>query len=343
MADGPQSQGPGRTLLERAGDAAAGIGEVGGDSRRGRAVRAAVVAAVGVAILGFLLTQLGRLPEQDWRFEPGWLALALAAAALFYAGSGQAWLAILRSLGERLDPAPGHAVFTKALVARYVPTSLLALVGRLVLAERHGVAKRTCFASVVYEVGCSVAAAVIVGAYFVVTLPPLDDVPARFAVIAVVPAALCALHPRVFRPLSDRGLRKLGREPLPRVLAFQVVLGFVGVYVVLWVVVGVALFAFTSALHPVAAADLPYVAASYAVGFCAAVLTFVIPAGLGTRDAAIAAALDVVVPTGVAVAVAVAFRILQTAFELAYLGVAVLVARRRAGPTAAPRSPASTR
>ncbi|MEX2193795.1 MAG: lysylphosphatidylglycerol synthase domain-containing protein [Thermoleophilaceae bacterium] len=332
------------TLLERAGRAAAGIGELGsGDSPRGRAVKAVVVVLV-VAFVGvFLATQLGKLPDHDWRFEPGWLALAVASAALFYAASGQAWLAILHSLGERLDPAPGHAVFTKALVARYVPTSVLSLVGRLVLAERHGVGKRACFASVVYEVGCSLAAAVVVGSYFVVTLPPLEDVPARFAVFALVPLALGALHPRVFHPLADRGLRKLGREPLPRSLPFSRVLGFVLVYVMLWLLVGVSLFAFAAALHPVGVEDLPYVAASYSVGFCVAVLTFVVPAGLGTRDATIAAALDVVLPGSVAIAIAVAFRIFQTLAELVYLGVATLIGRRGAPPTAGPRSPASSR
>lgn len=336
MADGRPP-----TLLERAGSAAAGIGALGSrESRRGRVITLVVIVLVVAFVAVFLVTQVGRLPEQDWRFAPGWMVLALGAATLFYVGSGQTWLAILRALGERLDAAPGHAVFTKALVARYVPTSMLALVGRVVLAERHGVAKRACLASVVYEVGCSLAAAVTVGSYFVVTLPPLQDVPARFAVLAVVPLALAALHPRVFHPLADHALRRLGREPLPRSLPFVRVLGFVAVYAVLWLLVGVSLFAFTAALHPLAAGDLPYVAASYSVGYAVAVLTFVIPAGLGTRDAALAAALDVVAPTGVAVAAAIAFRIFQTLAELAYLGGAAVLARRA---TAAPRSRASTR
>lgn len=331
MPDAPRPP----TLLERAGRAAAGIGVLGsGDSARARAAKVAVVALVVTFVAVFLSTQLGRLPDQDWRFEPGWLALAVGAAGIFYAASGQAWLTILRALGERLDAAPGHAVFTKALVARYVPTSVLSLVGRLVLAERHGVGKRACFASVVYEVGCSVAAAVVVGAYFVVTLPPLEHTPARFAVFAVIPLALGALHPRVFHPLADWGLRKLGRDPLPRSLPFSRVLGFVLVYVVLWLLVGVSLFAFAAALHPVGLEDLPYVAASYSVGFCAAVLTFVVPAGLGTRDAIIAAALDVALPGGlaIAIAIAVAFRIFQTLCELVYLGVATLIGRRAAAP-----------
>lgn len=333
------------TLLERAGDLAAGVGRAAAPgSRRGRVIGAAVVAVVVAFVVVFLTSQAGRLPDHDWRFAPGWLALAILAAAAFYVASGQAWLWILRALGERLETAPGHVVFTKALLARYVPTSVLALVGRVVLAERHGVSKRACLASIVYEVGCSLAAAVVIGAYFVVTLPPLEGEPARFAVLAVVPLALAALHPRVFHPLADWGLARLGREPLPRSLSFARVLGFVAVYVVLWLCCGLALFAFAAALHPVEAADLPTVVASYSVGFCAAVLTFFVPAGLGTRDAAIAASIGTVLPAGVALAVAVAFRIFQTLTEVAYLAGAAAAERVLArAATAGRRSPASTR
>ena len=41
---------------------------------------------------------------------------------------------------------------------------------------------------------------------------------------------------------------------------------------------------------PLPASDFPYVAAAYPVAFCVAVLTFIVPSGLGTRDAALAVA-----------------------------------------------------
>ena len=87
-----------------------------------------------------------------------------------------------------------------------MPTNALMVVGRVVMAERHGVSKRGCLASIVYEVGLAVVTAVIVGAYFVITLPRLEDQPARYAILVVVPIALIALHPRVFQPLADFAL-----------------------------------------------------------------------------------------------------------------------------------------
>jgi hypothetical protein len=197
----------------------------------------------------------------------------------------------------------------------------------VVLAERMGVPRRVTLASIVYELGLAVCAAVIVGSYFVVDFPDLEHTPARFGVLAVIPLALAVLHPRVFEPLTRWGLAKLGREPLPRVLPFGWVLGITAGYCLGWISMGLGVYCFTAALHPVDSADLAYLVAAYPVSFCVAVLTFVVPSGLGTRDAALFTALDVVLPTTVASAIAVGFRIFQVAVELMFVGAAVLLGR----------------
>ena len=307
---------------------AAGVGTAGTRTPRLRtAIQAALVLLIFGFLIGFVVTQWNRLPDFDWRFRPGWLVLSVAAVAGFYVLQGELWRGILHDLGEDLDGRRGRAVWGKSLVARYVPTNALMVVGRVVMAERCGVQKRVCLASMVYELGLAVATAVMVGAYFVITLPRLEDQPARYAILAVIPIAVAGLHPRVFGPLGNFVLRKLGRESLPRTLPFGRILLYSLGFLVVWSFVGAGAFAFASALHHVDAGDFPYVAASYPVAFCVAVLTFIVPGGLGTRDAALATALAAVLPGAVATAIAVAFRIMQTAVELLYVGAVTLLAR----------------
>jgi uncharacterized membrane protein YbhN (UPF0104 family) len=197
------------------------------------------------------------------------------------------------------------------------------------MAERAGITKRVCLASIVYELGIGFAAALIGGAYFAITLPALSHTPARFGILAVIPMVLVGLHPRVFKPVVDWALGKLGREPLPKAIPYRVVLLLLPAYLFAWLLVGAGLFTFALALHDLPFEKLPYVAAAYPVAFCVSVLTFVVPSGLGTRDATIATALKGPLHSlTVATAIAVGFRIFQTVVELTYVGAVTLFARR---------------
>lgn len=342
---GPDPAGAGDTsapLLERAGAAAAGISSLGGGGSRPKAlVQYGLAALIFGFLIFFVARQWSQLPDFDWRFSPGWLALSVACVALFYTLQGELWRVVIHSLGEHIDACPGRAVWGKSLIARYVPTNVLMVVGRVVMAERHGVPKRITLASVVYELALALATAVMVGAYFVIALPDLEGRPARYALLALVPAVLVVVHPRVFGRLADFALGKLGREPLPRVLPFGRVLQLCLAYIACWASIGLGLFAFAAALHPVALADLPFIASSYPVAFCVAVLTFIVPGGIGTRDAALATAMSVVLAGAVATAIAVAFRILQTLVELLYVG-SVVALERRARPASAADPPSPT-
>jgi glycosyltransferase 2 family protein len=305
------------------------VGELGAGRPRMRAFLQWGLIGLAFAFLAvFLATQWSKLPDYDWRFRPGWLVASVAAVTVFYAIQPELWRLILRMMGEETPGRELRAAWGKSLLARYVPTSALMVVGRVVLAERVGVKKRVCLASIVYELGLGICAAVIGGAYFFITLPALEEVPARYAILVVIPAALIGLHPRVFKPLTDWAFGKLGREPLPQALPFGKVLMLVPCYLGGWMLVGFGLFAFASALQSIPLEELPYVAAAYPVAFCVSVLTFVVPSGLGTRDATLATAIDAVLPLTVATAIAVAFRLLQTVVELVYVGAVTWIARR---------------
>ena len=126
---------PSQTLLERAGSTAAGLGSLGeGRPRLRRGLEIGIVTLVVVFLAAFLATQWGRLPDYDWEFRPVWLLVSAVGVALFYAIQCEGWRAILRALDEHLDARTARAVWGKSLVARYVPTNALMVVGRVVMA-----------------------------------------------------------------------------------------------------------------------------------------------------------------------------------------------------------------
>jgi Lysylphosphatidylglycerol synthase TM region len=282
-----------------------------------------VLLCVGLAVSG----ELGRLETESLRFAPGWFALATVGFVLLQLAHVELWRVQLAKLGSRLPPSRARAIWCASAPARYVPTSMLMPTVRIAMAERQGVPKRRCLASLVYEAALALAGALVVAGYFIVQLPELEGEPGRWLAIAIPLAALVAMHPRFFAPLSAIVLRRFRREPLAKVLGERALLLLWAGYALSFLLAGLALFALSSALYPVAAADLPQIVGAFAVGFTVSILAFVLPGGLGAREAALVAALAPTMPTVVAFAVAIIARVLQITIEIALAAITAVLAR----------------
>jgi hypothetical protein len=296
-------------------------------------LRMAVRAGVVLLIVGFvafaIAKEAGRIGDIDWRFEPGWLALCLAALLLFELLHIEFWRLILRLLGVHIEPARARAIWSTTLLARYVPTSALMAVGRVALAEREGVSKRVTLASVMYELAFTIVSALGLCAYLLWRLPALDDHSwVRWVASATVLVGLVALHPAIFHRVADAVFKRLGRSPLPLSLPFGRVIELTLMYVVSFVVAGVAVLAMTHTFHDLPASETYTAIASYALGYVAGVIAFVIPGSLGAREAGLALGLSAAVPWPVALAVAIALRLLQMCIEVLYAVVMPVLARR---------------
>lgn len=316
------------TFLERIGAAGASAASLGGGSRWQRVLMIGLAALIVGSVAAAIASQWSKLPDIHWRFAPGWLALSLAALVLFQFVHATFWVLILRALGTPIHATRGRAVWSLTLLARYVPTNIALAVSRMALAEREGVPKRICGASIVYELGFTFGGAAALGAYFVVTLPSLSDEPLRWLALAAPVLSLAALDPAVFHRLADAALTRLGRATLPLSLSRPQVLGFFAAFAASFLIAGFAVYAFAEAIHGVGSGDIPTTIGAYSVGFAASVVAFVLPGGLGAREGAMAAALTPALPFAVALAVAVGIRLAQMGIEVLYAAVTPVLARR---------------
>ncbi len=302
-------------------------------------LRHAVWLLIGILVAVFVgievLSQVHHLPSYHWRFRPGWLALAFVCFMLFEAVQAELWRRILRALHGDILAQRAWAIWCVSLLARYVPTQLLMVLSRVALCEREDVPRRISLASIAYEFFLVVGAAVALSVAFVIGLPQLAHTPARWLLLAGPLALLVAVHPRVFGRVAMIILRRVGSEPLPETIPFARCLAFAAGYAVSFVVAGFGVYAFARSLHTIAPSHIPLMLTAYAVGYCGAVVAFFIPGGLGVREGATASVLDTALPFSAAVTAAVGVRLMQTAIELLYAGLAELVARR---VEAAPRT-----
>jgi uncharacterized membrane protein YbhN (UPF0104 family) len=319
-------------FLHRVGEAAARFGTQPPRSKR---VRLAIQLGIAIVIFGFLVLtvvdQWSEIKDSGVHFHVVWLIPAFVVLPLFYALSALGWDLTLRFLGYRIGPGRAQVAWGQPLLARYVPGSVLYVLGRVLLSERAGVPRRITLASIVYEQAISATSAVGVAAYFFISHPDLQGQPLRWAVLLVVPAAIALLHPRVFGPLADRVLRAFGREPLPAVVPLRGVIVLLVFYAFNWAVVAVGVYCVARSVSAIPLSDIPVVGSAQAVGYVAALVTLIAPAGLGIRDAAFAWAVKVAVPGksfAVGSLIAIAVRGVLTLVELIYVAIVTALGRR---------------
>jgi glycosyltransferase 2 family protein len=319
-------------FLHRVGEAGAKLGTRPPRSKR---VRLAIQVGIAVLVFGFLVLtvvdQWAEIQDKGVRFHVLWLVPAFVILPVFFALNAVGWDLILRFLGYRLGSGRAQVAWGQPLLARYVPGSVLYVLGRVLLSERAGVPRRLTVASIVYEQALQATSAIVVSAYFLIDHPDLRDQPLRWGVLALIPLALALLHPRVFGPIANRVLRAFGREPLPAVISLGGVAAVLAFYTLNWGVVAVGLYCVARSVSTISSSDILVVGAAQAFGYLAALATLIAPAGLGIRDAAFAWALKVAVPGSsfaVASLIAIVVRGVLTVVEVLYVAIVTALGRR---------------
>jgi hypothetical protein len=257
------------------------------------------------------------------------VALALASLLL----SALAYEAILGGLHHPPPPvAATVSAWARSLLGRYVPGNVLMVVGRAVMAEAHGVPKRITVAATTYEQVIALVAASLLAVVALLDVGSGSSVgPAAWLVLGV-PLAAVLLHPRVFGPASAWALRRVHREPLGALLPFGRVILMVGWYLVTSAMLGLSVWAFMRGVGGPGIGDPIGVASGFLLAFVVSMLVFIVPSGLGVRDALLALVLARQVPGGVAVALSVGSRLFLIAVELVFVALAAAVGRRRGSP-----------
>lgn len=319
-------------FLHRVGEAGARFGTRPPRSRR---VRLALQVGLVVLIFGFLVLtvvdQWSEIQDEGVHFHVGWLIPAILILPFFFFFSALGWDFILRFLGHPIGVGRAQVAWGQPLLARYVPGSVLYVLGRVLLSERAGVPRRLTIASIVYEQAISATSAIVVAAYFIVKHPDLQGEPLRWAVLLLIPVAVALLHPRVFGPLANKVLGLFGREPLPAVVPLRGVISLIVYYSMNWLVVGFGIYCVARSVTYIPFEDILLVTSAQAIGYFAALVTLVAPAGLGVKDAAFAWALKAALPGksfALASLVAIAVRGVMTVGELIYVGAVTALGRR---------------
>ncbi|MEO7262468.1 MAG: lysylphosphatidylglycerol synthase domain-containing protein [Jatrophihabitantaceae bacterium] len=287
---------------------------------------AIAVLAVGLCVLT-LAREWSSISDALGDARPGWLVLALLAAAAAMTGLGLLWWRCLQVFGAATRRRDAVSWYFGGELGKYVPGGVWPVLGRGELASRAGISRSTGYVTTLisYAAMC-VAAAVVCGLLAPFVAADGDGLSWGWLMLALIPLGVGALHPAVLGRLLAVGAKltrgRVQIEPRP----WRTMLGLTGWSIATWMLVGAASVCVAEALgYSQQPARVAFAAvAAWIIGF----LAIPVPAGAGLRELVFLAisGLD----NGPAVAVAAIARLLFIAVD-AGGGLLGLWAVRRAG------------
>jgi glycosyltransferase 2 family protein len=296
-----------------------------------RILLASVLAATGYALYDRHSDISHTLHAVPWQS----LVLSELAVVLGMCAGAMGWHTMVNDLGDPsapVRPARSFQIVQVGLLGKYVPGSVWAYLLQMELGRKAGVPRPRVFAATLIQVGISIVASLMLG---VAALPlVLKHSPEAAWLFLLLPVGLVALHPKILTWGTSRALVLLRRPPLPHPVRWRAMAITLGWALLSYSLFGAHLWLLANSQGGPGAGRLLVCTGAIAIGLTAGIFAFVLPSGLGVREAVLVAALSTGMPGSRALAFAVASRIMFTLADVATAGGAALTAYLRVRPEA---------
>ena len=238
-----------------------------------------------------------------------------------------AWRALLADLGSPLPVPTATRVMFLGQLGKYVPGAVWAVAAQVSLAQDYRVPKRRSGTATLVSMAITLVVGLIMAG---VTLPLASADAARhyWWVLACIPVILIGLYPPVTKFGLDLVLRILRRPGLDRPLSLGGMARAVGWTTLGWIFYGVHAWLLVGAIAGKSLHVLLLSAGGYALAWAVGFLLIPFPGGIGPREVALIAVLSPVMPRGPALVIALASRVVMTAGDLVWAGLAAVIGRR---------------
>jgi len=269
---------------------------------------------VSLAILGRLLyNNLDTLKQASAQARLWPILLTFPIFCLGEAAASYAWGRVMNDITSPLPLTEHSKVFITTHAGRRLPGTLLYVVGRIVWYARLGISKAAVSLASALEALLVVWSGMILAIGLILFLPV--DTQRQLPLLAlglVLSAAL--MHPRLLGFL----LRRMGQPEQAQAIGGRKILGWLALYLPLWLVGGTILYLVVTALYPIPLSLWPLCLGAWSLAGVIGTLIVILPSGLGVNEAALSLILATHVPPAIAVTAAIVMRILLTGYEFLF-------------------------
>lgn len=295
------------------------------------------------AFIAYLYRDLGEVKDAFGDATPALLVVSLALVVAAVMGVGLIWIALVRHLGGSDDGISNRELlrsYARSWIARYIPGVAWTYGARFVHTE-EGISRRVLATSMVDEFAIMAATTTSIG--FGLWLWGAVSVWLGIAALVVTLSAavyfathvnrlahwaldhVSRLLPKRFRSLAE----ELDEDGQRTELSFADSARFSAAFAAVAVVSGLAFFVVLASLGDVSGSDLPEALGGYNLATMLSIAIVFVPAGLGVREASLAAFATPLVSEPVAATAALAFRVITVVADGVFLLAAEAIAARR--------------
>jgi len=283
-----------------------------------------LVRGLQILLIGLIFVFLFRNLYLNWselstyQWSLNYLALAgslflLLADAFLYA---YLWRQILLQFGGSLGYREVVRIVLLSQLGRYLPGKAWNLAGVIYLGSKEGIPKVISGASLGLQLLWQILSGLIV---FLLTLPfwghsqPLAGL---YPSLLLLPLGVILLHPAFIRRGFGFALRAMGEEPRSLDWRYRDTLGQLFLWVLFWVINGIAYYLLINSLTPSPLSQLPMVVGAFTIAWVVGFLALFAPAGLGVVEGTLTFLLGFHFSFPVATVVALFARLMRTIAEL---------------------------
>ena len=273
---------------------------------------------VALGIMGYLVYREREvLLTYPWQFRPIPLVLSFVLFSLDLLVVALIWGWIMNTLSKKIGYREHFRYFTVANVAKRIPGTIWYIASRAQLYHQEGIDYKLTSLASGMELAISVMSSVLVSLLFGISIILHYSVSPIVLGIAFLLAALL-LHPRVI----NQFFTWLKVEATP--FSYKDIVLWVLAYLFAWILGGILLFVIGNIITPISTQHMGYFIGSYGLVSLLTTTLFFSPSNLGISELGLSLLLTNIMPSSVAVVLALLARLLIILYEFIWAGLCIL-------------------
>ena len=299
-----------------------------------RILTVALVCVIFYFLVRSLITNWTQIPFSQIRFNTLYVVISFLCLAVYFSLLTRGWTSIVAELGSKVPYYKAFWIVSTSQIAKYVPGGIWYTVGRVYLARKEKVKEEIGMVSVVFETLLLMLTNLIL---FLVSINFIrgETYLNPFLSVAFIAVILILLYPSLLNRLLNLGLRLLRKPAVELEARYLSILRISTYFFALWISQIAGYFFLINSIYPLAASNLPNLAAAYTLSWITGFVVLFAPGGLGVREGMMTLLLSSILPLPLAIAISFITRVWVTIFEVLIFFTGLLVRRgtnRKAAP-----------